>query len=343
MRLLKKLSETMGVSGAEEDVRAVVLNELAGHADDVQVDTLGNIIALKRGTGRNRMRVMVAAHMDEVGLMVTGYDGNGGLKVRSVGGLDPRILLGKRVLVGPQKLPGVTGAKPVHLLGAQRDSVVQIDALRVDIGAKSKDTARSKASLGTRIGFDTRFMNLGSTVRGKAFDDRVGCALLLKLLQGGPFTFDLYAAFTVQEEVGLRGAKVAAHRVNPEVAFVLEGTIADGIPDGEEADSVTQLGKGPALSIMDRRAIYDQRLNDLLVETARLNNLPVQFKRPGIGGTDGGAIHIARAGVPTTAVSVPCRYIHSPVAILHKQDYKNTEKLVRESLLRLSPRTLRRN
>jgi putative aminopeptidase FrvX len=341
MRLLKQLSEVIGVSGAEEEVRSLILGQIDGHADDVKIDNLGNVLALKRGTGRNRLRVLVAAHMDEVGFMVTGYNSNGTLKMAAVGGLDPRILLGKRVLVGPDRLPGVIGAKPTHLLTAtDRDKVVQIKSMRIDIGTTTRDKAKAKVELGTRAGFDTPFANLGATARGKAFDDRVGCAVLVKLLRGEPFSFDLHALFSVQEEVGLRGAGVAAHAIDPDAAFVLEGTIADDLPKEDDVSPTTELGKGPALSVMDRSTIYDKRLNKLLADTAQELGIAHQYKQPGLGGTDAGSIHRARSGVPTAAVSVPCRYIHSPAAILNKRDYRNTEKLVRESLMRLSRRTL---
>jgi endoglucanase len=342
MRLLRQLSEAIGVSGAEEEVRRIVLAQIDGHADEITVDNLGNVLAFKRGTGRNRLRILVAAHMDEVGFMVTGHNSNGTLSIAAVGGLDPRILLGKRALVGPDKLPGVIGAKPIHLLSSDRSSVVQIDKMRIDIGATSKDGAKSKAELGTRAGFDTQFVNLGATARGKAFDDRVGCAVLVKLLRGEPFAFDLYALFSVQEEVGLRGARVAAHAVNPDAAFVLEGTIADDLPKEDDVSPTTELGKGPALSLMDRSTIYDRRLNDLLADTAQELGIAYQYKQPGLGGTDAGSISRARGGVPTAAVSVPCRYIHSPAAILNKRDYRDTEKLMRGALMRLSRRTLAR-
>ena len=345
MRILRQLSEAMGVSGAEGEVRRLILDLIGPHVDDIQSDTMGNVLAFKKGTSRsrNRLTVMLDAHMDEVGLMVTGYTGDGMLKVAAVGGLDDRILPGKRVLVGPEKLPGVIGAKPVHLLSeSERESVVKIDSLQVDIGAKSKDAARKKAPLGTRIGFDTRFMDLGAVARGKAFDDRAGCAVLVHILQGERYPFDLVGVFAVQEEVGLRGAKVAANRVQPDVAFVLEGTIADDLPKEDDVSPTTELGKGPALSVMDRSVIYDSRLNRLLMDTAEELGIPYQFKQPGIGGTDGGSINLSGAGVPVAALSVPCRYIHSPAALLNKRDYRNTIRLMREALARLDRRTLRR-
>ncbi len=346
MKILKQLSEAMGVSGAEGEVRSAILGLIEPHVDEIKTDTMGNVLACKKGTARgNRLKVMLDAHMDEVGLMVIGYDGKGMLKVAAVGGLDDRILLGTRVLVGPKKIPGVIGAKPIHLLSdSESEKVVKIDAMRVDIGAENKDAAKRQAKLGTRIGFDTPFMEIGSYARGKAFDDRAGCAVLVHLLQGEPFPFDLWGAFTVQEEVGLRGARVAAHAIEPDLAFVLEGTIADDLPKEEDEDvsPTTELGQGPALSVMDRSVIYDRQLNRLLTDTAEELGIPYQFKQPGIGGTDAGGINISREGVPVAALSVPCRYIHSPTAMLNKRDYRNTSTLLRESLSRLDRNVLKR-
>jgi endoglucanase len=179
------------------------------------------------------------------------------------------------------------------------------------------------------------------TVSGKAFDDRAGCAVLVELLRGERFRFDLHAAFTVQEEVGLRGAGVAAYAIEPDCAFALEGTIADDLPKEKDASPTTQLGKGPAITVMDRSVISDRRLLRLLTATAEELDIPYQFKQPGIGGTDAGAIHRSRAGVPSVTVAVPCRYIHSPVALLSLEDFDNTVRLMRESLARLTRRTLR--
>jgi endoglucanase len=336
MKILRQLSEAMGVSGAENEVRRVILDLIKPHVDDIQTDTLGNVLAFKKGTASNGLTVMLDAHMDEVGLMVTGYTSDGMLKVEAIGGLDDRILPGIRVRVGPHKLPGVIGVKPVHLLeNSERDTVIKIGSMRVDIGVSSKEAAQSKAPIGTRIGFETPFVDLGQTVRGKAFDDRAGCAVLVHILQGERFPFDLAGVFTVQEEVGLRGAGVAAHAVKPDIAFVLEGTICDDLPKEDDVSPTTVLGAGPALSVMDRSVIYDARLNRLITATADELGIPYQFKQPGIGGTDGGSINLSEAGVPVAALSVPCRYIHSPAAILSKKDYQNTIRLLRETLARL--------
>jgi len=347
VKILQPLSEALGVSGAESEIRKVIREMIEPHVDEIQTDTMGNLLAFKKGTSRsrNKLTILVDAHMDEVGMMVVGYASDGMLKVKSVGGLDDRILLGTRVLVGEKKIPGVIGAKPVHMLDAtNREKVVALDTMRVDIGETKKDSAKTKAPLGTRIAFDSEFTDLGQRVRGKAFDDRAGCAVLVHLLQGEALPHDLWGAFVVQEEVGLRGAQVAAHRVNPDVAFVLEGTIADDLPKGEEADEspTTKLGGGPALSAMDASVIYDRRLNDLLIDTAEEAGLPWQFKQPGIGGTDGGGIQTQLEGIPAAAISVPCRYIHSPRAVLHKKDYQNAQDLLRLTLEALDYKVLAR-
>ena len=347
--ILKELSDAIGVSGDEGAVRAVLLDAIQDHVDEVKVDAMGNLLTLKRGTGRRRMRVMLDAHTDEVGLMVLGYDKDGFLKVGTVGGIDPRLLPGTLFKVGPERIPGVVGIKPIHIIeDEEEEKVSKVEDLVLDIGAKSKDEAKKLAPLGAYAAFATEFRELskspglGLTVSGKAFDDRAGCAVLVELLRGERFSFDLHAAFTVQEEVGLRGASVAAYAINPDCAFALEGTIADDIPKDKDISPTTELGKGPAITLMDHSVITDKRLLRLLTSTGDELGIPYQFKQPGIGGTDAGAIHLAREGVPSATVAVPCRYIHSQVGVLSLKDFENTVRLMRESLSRLTRRTLKR-
>lgn len=335
--LLRELSEAFGPSGNEGAVRQLLRQALEGHVDRMWVDALGNLHTEKQGTGEDRLRVLVTAHMDEIGLMVIGHDDPGMLKVRPIGGIDPRVLPGVQVWVGPDRIPGVIGLKPVHLLEeGEAEKVAPIEQLRVDIGAKGKEEAKNLAPVGTVAVFATRFRELGPTVMGKAFDDRAGCAVLAELLCGDRLPHDLHGVFTVQEEVGLRGARVAAYAARPDCAFALEGTIADDLPKEKDVSPTTELGKGPAITVMDRTFIAHRGLVRLLVKTAEAVGIPYQFKQPGIGGTDSGAIHLAREGVPCSTVAVPCRYIHSPVSLLSLADFENTVRLMREALARLT-------
>ncbi|MBC8099225.1 MAG: M20/M25/M40 family metallo-hydrolase, partial [Armatimonadetes bacterium] len=268
------------------------------------------------------------------------------IRFTNIGGIDDRILPGLRVRIGADNLPGVIMWTPIHMNKDQ--DVVKLSNLRIDIGAKDKDDANGKVKRGDRIVFDSRFMPIGDhLVRGKAFDDRVGCALLIDVLRGGPYPVDVLAAFTVQEEIGLRGATVAAQTLNPDVALALEGTTAHDLPnpladadDQDEINPTTRLGAGPALTYMDRSMITNPKLLNFLKTTAQQHGIPYQYKTQLGGGTDAGAIHQANAGVRAAVISVPCRYIHSPTAYLHRDDYANTLRLVQAFLGALTPDVL---
>lgn len=333
----------MGVSGHEDAVRKIIADAVRGHVDELRSDTIGNLFAVKKARrARRPFKVMVAAHMDEVGLMIVGHDGSGGLRFRPVGGIDDRVLPGKVVLVGPDRIPGVIGAKPIHLLrGDEGKQVVKMDSMLIDIGASSREEAEKLVKPGQVAVFDTHYQKVGRTATGKAFDDRAGCAVLVELLRGARLPFDLYGVFTVQEEIGLRGARVAASAVEPDCAFVLEGTVCDDLPKDRDTSPTTELGKGPAITLMDRSVLADRRLVDHLVATADKLGVPYQFKQPGVGGTDAGAIARAKTGVPSVPVAVPCRYIHSPIARLSLDDLDNTVRLMRASLERLTPDVLK--
>jgi putative aminopeptidase FrvX len=341
--ILQQLSDAIGVSGDEGAIRAIIREAIADHVDEMWVDNLGNLLAIKRGTGQVGLRVLLDAHMDEVGMMITQVESDGTLRFAQVGGMDDRVLLGKAVLVGSKRLPGVIGGKPIHLLdGDEENKVVATKHLRIDIGARDKDAAAAKVKVGDRATFATEFLDLGPTMMGKAFDDRVGCAVIVALLQEDRFPVDVLAAFTVQEEVGLRGARVAGYRLEPDIAFALEGTICDDLPKEEDVSPSTELGRGPALTVMDRATIADPRLVSFLVTTADVNEIPYQFRRTVGGGNDAGAIHTTRGGVPSAGISVPCRYIHAPAAICSKFDLENTIRLVRAALLAVTPAVLER-
>ncbi len=344
--ILEKLSQAIGVSGEEDEVRALVIEAIRDHVSELQVDALGNVTALQRGTAQPEFKVMIAAHMDEIGMMATAVEANGLIQFTRVGGLDPRILPGKRVKVGPKRKPGVILWKPIHLWRDMK--TVPIEALRIDVGAGDK----SAAEPGDRIAFDADYTQLSETVvRGKAFDDRVGCAVLVDILQSGPYPVTVAAAFTAQEEIGLRGATVAAERLNPAAAIVLEGTYAYDLPEptleleaGDlPANPGTRFGGGAVLTLADRQMITDPRALAFLRETAEANDIAYQIKTMGGGGTDGGAIHIAQAGIPTMPISAPCRYIHTPTALLNLDDYASVLALSQAVLRRITPATFRRD
>ncbi|MDM8519495.1 M42 family metallopeptidase [Anaerolineales bacterium HSG6] len=345
---LEKLSNAFGVSGSEENVRDMIVEIAKPYADEWQVDTMGNLFITRqarRGSKTPAQRVMVTAHMDEVGFLISKINNDGLLKFETIGGFDKRVLLGKSLVIGKNRIPGVIGLKPIHLLDhTERQSVPSIKSMYIDVGANSK--GGTKVNIGDSATFSTQFGYLGGTpveadspppkqgrVKGKAFDDRVGCAILLELLKD-EYDFDLIAVFTVQEEIGVRGAKVAAYRANPDLAIILECTAADDLPRPNEEDEVgiPRLGDGPAITIMDRTFIANRSLVDLLTETAINEGIPYQFKRPGIGGTDAKEIHIARSGVPSAVVSVPARYIHAPAAVLDLADFWHAVELVQATL-----------
>ena len=332
--LLARLSEARGVAGDEAAVRDIILEAVRPFVDAYRVDAMGNLLVVK-GRDKPGPRVMVAAHMDEVGVMITRIEKSGLLRFAKVGGLDDRLLPGKRVRVGPDGVPGVIGSKPIHL-DRKASSVTPADELYIDIGATSREEAEKLVRPGQYATFDTAFGELGQGCwKGKAFDDRVGCALLAALLEED-YDFPFYGAFTVQEEIGLRGAATAAYAIAPDVALVLEGTTCADIPGADEHGQSTRLGHGPAITAMDRTVIPPRWLTDRLVAAAERRGIPYQWKRTTFGGTDAGRIHQARTGIPSAVVSVPCRYIHSPCAVMSQQDYHDAARLVRGFLEDLS-------
>jgi tetrahedral aminopeptidase len=326
------------VSGDEKEIRLIIRDLIADHVAEWRVDALGNLIARKPGTGESSLRVLVDAHMDEVGLMITDADSNGTLQFSTVGGFDDRALLGKVVQVGPNKLPGVIGARPIHLLKpAQRQEIVKTDAMRIDIGAKNKDEALGKVKLGDRAAFVTEYEELGETAVGKAFDNRAGCAALIELLRGEPYPFDLYASFTVQEEVGLRGARVVAYDIAPDAAFILECTPAYDLPNENDVSPNVALGRGPSIYVMDVGTIQDPRLVSHITRAAVAEGIPFQIRQPGGGGTNTAAIQQTGPGVSAATIAVPGRYAHTPALMISLSDYQNVVKLADAALRRLTP------
>ena len=344
--ILEALSNAIGVSGEEDEVRAIISDAIRDSVSELQVDALGSVTAVQTGTQRPEYRVMIAAHMDEIGMIVTNVDAKGLIQFTNVGGIDPRILPGARVKVGPQRKNGVVLWKPIHLWRDMK--TIAMDALRIDVGANDKSAAKP----GDRIAFDARYSRISDTVvRGKAFDDRVGCSILVDILRKGPYPVTVVAAFTAQEEIGLRGAQVAAQRFAPDAAIILEGTYAYDVPDPtREADAGdlpanpgTRFGAGAVITLSDRQMITDPRALAFLRETAEADDIPYQVKTMGGGGTDGGAIHIAHQGIPTMPISAPCRYIHTPHALLNLDDYSSALRLSQAVLRRVSPADFRRD
>lgn len=335
LKLLEKLCNVIAVSGDEGEVRKLVMEEIKPYADEVKVDALGNVLATRQGRGKKRTRVMLDAHMDEVGFMIVADEGEGIYRFETVGGIDVRHLLGKQVYVGKDRTPGVIGGKPVHLMEAgEYTRKVPVDGLRIDLGLTGK------AKVGDRAGFATKFRRVGPSIMSKAIDDRIGVATLVDLLKHAPANVDICAAFTVQEEIGLRGAKVAAQYFNPDMAIAIDSTPAHDLPSHEGDENIsynTKLGFGPAIYIADGSTLHDPRLVRFLSEIGDAEKIQYQFRQPGGGGTDSGAIQRALAGIPTVSVSVPHRYTHSPISISRVDDWKNTLALLHAALKKITP------
>ena len=325
---LEKLCSISGISGREKAVSAEIEQQIKGYCE-YHYDNLGNLIAVKKGKKAAKHKVMISAHTDEVGMIVTSITSDGMLRFAPVGGIDSRVLIGRSVRVG-ENLYGVIGTKAVHLQSVEeRKTAVKSDDLFIDIGAMDKEDALKYISLGESVCFDSPFVAFGNGfLKGKAIDDRFGCALMIRMIQS-ELEYDTTFAFCVQEEVGLRGAKAAAYTVNPDFAIVCEATTAADVADVPENKKVCKLGDGAVVSYMDHRTVYDKELYDLAFSTAQEHQIACQTKTMVAGGNDAGAIHTSRGGVRTMAISIPCRYLHSPSCVIQKQDMESCYQLVR--------------
>lgn len=327
IELLAKLSEAYGPSGYEDEVRKLIVAEASRHANKVEVDSMGSVLAEVKGRS-DRPRIMVSAHMDEVGFIVTYVEDTGFLRFATLGTLDPRILPGQRVIVrGFEKIVGVIGSKPPHGL-TQEEMKVPFDLgeLYIDIGASSRDEMNKLGvDIGTTATFDTHFSRTssGPVVIGKAFDNRGGCTaalMLMEMLKQNPPTSTTIFAFTVQEEVGMRGAEVAANIVLPDVAIVFETTAALDCPGVMLRSRLLSLGRGPALRIMDRSAITQTKMLDFMKDTAKATRTPYQLHISLGAANEAGPIHLSGKGIPTAVLSTPCRYLHGPALMLNMDD-----------------------
>ncbi len=327
--LVEQLSNASGVSGAEGGVRSIVREQLDSLELKYSIDSLGNVLATRSCGKPDAFRLMLAAHMDEVGLMIVEEDEGGLFRFEIVGGIDPRVLPGKTVLVGKERIPAIIGAKPIHLTDSdERKSPITIETLRLDLGPGGA----GKAKPGERAVFATEFHSNGFSFSGKALDDRLGVAILLTLLAEPTENVDILAAFTTQEEIGLRGARVAAHTLDPQAAIAIDATPANDLPawnDDENTGYNTRLGYGPAIYIADGATLSDPRLVNMIRQTAIKYDIRFQIRQPGSGGTDAGSIHKQREGIPSISLSVPIRFAHTPCSIAWHPDIEGMLDLMR--------------
>ncbi len=328
--MLKELCLLNGTSGDESAVKDYIISKIKDYCD-YKVDALGSIIAFKKGKKEPDKKVMICAHMDEVGFIITDITDDGYLKFAPVGGIDPRIVANRKIKIN--NVYGVVGLKPIHLLSSdEKDTAVNFKNLYIDIGAKDKADALKYVTLGDYAYFESDFYEFGDGfVKAKALDDRIGCMLMIELIKK-ELEYDTYFCFNVQEEVGLRGSKCTSFDVEPDVSVVLESTTAADLCGVTGGDRVCVLGNGPVVSFMDGRTVYDKALYQLARKVADDNNIPCQTKTAIAGGNDAGAIQTSGKGSKVIAISLPSRYIHSSSSVVKMTDIDNTRKLL-ESLL----------
>ena len=329
MELLEKLCNAHGVSGDTDEVAAIILEEIQPYCAKIEVMNDGNIIAHKKGRCNPKYRTMLCAHMDEVGFLVKEITDDGYLKFESVGGIDERILLSQRVLIGDNNIPGVVGIKAVHMqTKEERGKTIPMENLYIDTGVYSRREIEELVELGDSVKFDSKFVKFGENkVKAKAIDDRIGVRLLIEMLKLEP-EYDFVAAFVVNEEIGTQGSKTAAYHVAPDIALVLEGTTCSDVPGTKCHEQSTNQGNGPAISIVDRTSYSDRELNDFIIRLAEENGINYQLKRTTMGGNDAGSIAVSGDGVKTAVISMPVRYIHSPSSVMDWGDYQKGVRIV---------------
>lgn len=336
--LLKTICETAGAPGFEQRVRELVIKEVTPLVDEVSVDNMGNVIALKKG--KERRKVMVAAHMDEIGFIVTHIDDDGFLRFHPLGGFDPKTLTSQRVIVhGSKDVIGVMGSKPIHLMKPEeRTKMMPISEYFIDLGMTKKEVEQI-VSVGDPVTRDRALIEMGDCVNSKSLDNRVSVFILLEALRElkeADVPYDIYAVFTVQEEVGLRGAISAAHLIDPDFGFGLDVTIAFDVPGANGHDSVTRLGKGAAIKIMDGSVISDYRMVNYLKEVATKESIKWQPEILPAGGTDtAGVQRYGKKGAISGAISIPLRHIHQTIELAHKEDIRACIDLLRSGLSQL--------
>ncbi len=325
--LLRELCMLDGVAGYEEEVRHAIEKKIAPYVSEMTVDPLGNLIVLKKGAKERKRPVLLCAHMDEVGFLVRRITDDGMIRLTTAGGIDPRVMIGRRLKVGPQKIPGVISLKAIHLTTPEdRKTAPGIDQLYVDIGAQSRAETEKLVQIGDPVFFDSAFYELGDRcVKGKALDDRIGCAVLIKLIQSD-LPYDTHFAFSVGEEVG-RGSVVAAQRVNAGACCAVEGTTAADMPDVPKHSRSTSQREGAVVSIMDKGTVYNRELYRKVTAEADRQGVRWQYRKSANGGTDAGKMHLANAGCKAFGLAAPTRYIHCACNTVHLPDVEEVVKM----------------
>lgn len=350
LQMLKELTDANGIPGNEKEPRQVMKKYIEDLADEVYTDNLGSLIAKKTGK-EDGPKIMVAGHLDEIGFMVTHIDDKGFLRFQTVGGWWEQVMLAQRVTVMTKngEVPGVIGSKPPHILSPEaRKKPVDKKDMFIDVGASSKEEAME---FGIRPGdaivpvCDFTVMKNEKYLMAKAWDNRIGCAIaieVLRQLKGVEHPNTVYGVGTVQEEVGLRGARTSAHLIQPDIGFGVDVGIAGDTPGVSEKEALAKIGKGPQIIIYDASMVSHKGLRDFVTDTADENNIPYQFDYVAGGGTDSGAIHITANGVPALSITIATRYIHTHAAILHRDDFENAVKLIVEVIKKLDDETVKK-
>ena len=328
--LLKRICETPGVSGYEQKIRELILNEIKGHVDEVSVDNIGNIVAIKKGT-KNK-KVMIAAHMDEIGFMVNHIDDKGFVRFVPLGGFDPKTLTAQRVVIhGKEDVIGVMGSKPIHMMSAEeRNKVVPLTEYFIDLG-RNKEQVEKLIGLGNPITRERELIEMGDCVNCKSLDNRVSVFILIEVLKELKHTpYDVYAVFTVQEEVGIRGAQAASHSIQPDFGFGLDTTIAFDVPGARDYEVCTKMGEGTAIKVLDASAICDYRMVAFMKDTAAKHKIKHQLEILTAGGTDtAGMQRMTAGGAICGAVSIPTRHIHQVIEMCSKEDIRASIDLLK--------------
>lgn len=330
-KLLSKICTTPGTSGFEQRIREVVLEEIKDLVDDIQVDNMGNVYAIKKG--KSDKKVMIGAHMDEIGFIVTHIDDKGFIRFHTLGGFDPKTLTAQRVIIhGKEDVIGVMASKPIHVMTAdERNKVANLSDYFIDTGLTAEEV-KELVEIGNPITREREFIEMGNCVNGKSLDNRLAVFILietLKNLKGKEIPFDLYGVFTVQEEVGIRGANVSALRIKPDFGFGLDTTIAFDLPGAAPHEMITKLGEGTAIKIMDASTICDYRMVDFMKKTANKHNIKWQPEILTAGGTDTAGIQrMVEGGSIAGAVSIPTRHLHQVIEMANKDDIQGSIDLL---------------